>query len=203
MTALVAIRVVLLAASAFMFLVGAAEARTGQEVKVAVAANFTEPAREIQSLFEKATGDRLVLSFGATGQFYAQISQGAPFEVLLSADKQTPAKAIAEGHAVAGTAFTYAIGKLVLFSKMPGISLGEAVLKDAAFARIAIANPATATNPASVAAVTPFASSEAFTAPLAITTYFSANRAAKWSPCSTNRMANRRDFLNPIITSSI
>lgn len=121
-----------------------ANARNGKEVKVAVAANFTEPAKEIAALFEKVSGHRLVLSYGATGAFYAQITQGAPFEVLLAADKTTPAKAAAEGHAVAGTAFTYAVGKLLLFSKTPGLALGELALKEAKFAKIAIANPATA-----------------------------------------------------------
>jgi molybdate transport system substrate-binding protein len=114
------------------------------EAKVAVAANFTEPSKEIAQSFEKSTGHKLVLSFGATGQFYAQITQGAPFEVLLAADSATPAKAVTEGHAVAGTAFTYAIGKLVLYSKTSGQTLGEQTLKDAKFAKIAIANPATA-----------------------------------------------------------
>lgn len=114
------------------------------EAKVAVAANFTEPSKEIAQAFEKTTGHKLVLSFGATGQFYAQITQGAPFEILLSADKATPVKAVADGHAVSGTAFTYAIGKLVLYSKTSGQTLGEQTLKDAKFSKIAIANPATA-----------------------------------------------------------
>jgi molybdate transport system substrate-binding protein len=114
------------------------------EVKIAVAANFTEPVKEIAPLFEKATGHRLVLSFGATGQFYAQIGQGAPFEILLSADKATPAKAVAEGYGVTGTQFTYAIGKLVLYSKTVGLVDGEGTLKSGKFERIAIANPAVA-----------------------------------------------------------
>lgn len=114
------------------------------EVKLAVAANFTEPAKEIAQAFEKASGHKAVLSFGATGQFYAQITQGAPFEILISADKATPAKAVAEGHAVSGTAFTYAIGKLVLYSKAAGAALGEQTLKDGKFAKLAIANPVTA-----------------------------------------------------------
>lgn len=121
-----------------------ASARDGQEVKIAVAANFTAPAKEIAAAFEKATGHKPLLSFGATGQFYAQISQGAPFEILISADKATPAKAIKEGHAVDGTAFTYAVGRLVLFSKSLDLAKGDAVLKEGKFAKIAIANPATA-----------------------------------------------------------
>ena len=114
------------------------------EIKVAVAANFTEPIKEIGAAFEKATGNKLVLSFGATGQFYAQIAQGAPFDVLVSADQATPAKAISEGHAVAGSVFTYAVGKLVLYSKTLDVSLGDQSLKDGKFSKIAIANPATA-----------------------------------------------------------
>lgn len=139
-------------AAAFVAAVGLAVSSDAQaqaaweakEAKVAVAANFTEPVREIALAFEKATGHKLVLSFGATGQFYAQITQGAPFDILISADRATPAKAIAEGHAVAGTAFTYAVGKLVLYSKSLDVASGESVLKAGAFDKIAIANPATA-----------------------------------------------------------
>lgn len=136
--------VVAAAGSLLPLLSPGATARDGKEIKIAVAANFTEPAKEIQLAFEKATGHKLVLSFGATGQFYAQITQGAPFEVLISADRATPAKAVSEGHAVAGTAFTYAIGKLVLFSRSLDLTAGDTVLKDGKFAKIAIANPVTA-----------------------------------------------------------
>ena len=114
------------------------------EVRLAVAANFTEPVREIAALFEKASGHKVILSFGATGQFYAQITQGAPFEVFLSADKATVAKLVQEGHAVESTAFTYAVGRLVLFSKQKGLVDDEATLKSAAFTKLAIANPETA-----------------------------------------------------------
>jgi molybdate transport system substrate-binding protein len=119
------------------------EARAA-EVKVAVAANFTEPIKDIAPLFEKATGQKLVLSFGATGQFYAQIGQGAPFEILLSADKATPANAVAEGYGVAGTQFTYAIGKIMLYSKTVGLVEGEGTLRNGKFEKIAIASPAVA-----------------------------------------------------------
>lgn len=114
------------------------------EVKVAVAANFTEAVKEIGALFEKATGHKPVFSFGPTGGLYNQVTQAAPFEVFVSADQATTAKAIAEGHAVAGTVFTYATGKLVLFSKADGLALGEQTLKDGKFTKIAIANPKTA-----------------------------------------------------------
>ncbi|MBV9860919.1 MAG: molybdate ABC transporter substrate-binding protein [Alphaproteobacteria bacterium] len=114
------------------------------EVKVAVAANFTEAANEIGALFEKATGDKAVFSFGATGQFYTQITQSAPFEVFLSADQERPEKAETEGYAVPGSRFTYATGKIVLFSMNKQDVHGEATLHDAKFAKLAICNPVTA-----------------------------------------------------------
>jgi molybdate transport system substrate-binding protein len=135
----------LLAASCW---VGAAQSA---EVRLAIAANFTEPARELAGLFEKASGHTLRLNFGATGQFYAQISQGAPFEVLLAADTATPAKAIVEGYGVAETAFVYATGRLVLYSSTLKFSDGGEALRRSDFAKLAIANPATA--PYGVAAV--------------------------------------------------
>lgn len=114
------------------------------EVKVAVAANFTEAAKEIGTLFQQKTGHKAVFSFGATGQLFTQISQGAPFEVFLSADKATVTKAGVEGFGVASTQFTYAVGKLVLYSKSKGGVEGEQTLKDGKFAKLAIANPAAA-----------------------------------------------------------
>lgn len=114
------------------------------EVKVAVAANFTDAAKEIGALFEKATGDKAVFSFGATGQLYTQITQEAPFEVLLSADQKTPQKAVADGLAIKDSLFTYATGKLALFSKNKDLVKGEGTLKAGKFEKVAIANPETA-----------------------------------------------------------
>ena len=112
------------------------------EVSVAVAANFTAPLQKIAADFEKDTGHKVVASFGSTGKFYAQIKGGAPFELLLSADDETPAKLIAENAAVAGSQFTYAIGKLVLWSAKPGVVDDQgAVLKKGGFDFIALANP--------------------------------------------------------------
>ena len=112
------------------------------EVQVAVAANFTAPFKEIAAAFEKETGHKVLSSFGSTGKFYAQIKNGAPFEILLAADGETPKKLIGASAAVAGTQFTYAVGKLVLWSAKPAIvdPAGE-VLKRADFEHIAIANP--------------------------------------------------------------
>lgn len=115
------------------------------EVQVAVAANFATPMARIAEGFAAATGHTLTLSTGATGKFYAQVVAGAPFEVLLAADDETPRRLVAEGHAVAGTAFTYAIGRLVLWSARPGfVDEQGAVLGSGRFAHLAIANPKTA-----------------------------------------------------------
>ncbi len=91
------------------------------EVSVAVAANFTAPMQRIAADFEKATGHKAQLVFGSTDKFYAQIKSGAPFQVLLAADDETPARLVKEGDAVAGSQFTYAVGKLVLWSPKPGL----------------------------------------------------------------------------------
>jgi molybdate transport system substrate-binding protein len=112
------------------------------EVNVAVAANFTAPMQKIAVDFEKDTGHKAQLVFGATGKFYAQIKNGAPFEVLLAADDETPTKLQNEGLAVSGSRFTYAIGQLVLWSAKPGYvdDKGE-VLKQGVFEHLSIANP--------------------------------------------------------------
>jgi len=115
------------------------------EVQVAVAANFTPPMQKIAAEFEKDTGHKAVLAFGATGKFYAQIVNGAPFEVLLAADDETPAKLEAERRTVPGTRFTYATGKLALWSAKAGYVDGQGqVLKTGDYAHLAIANPKTA-----------------------------------------------------------
>ncbi|MDU9408376.1 molybdate ABC transporter substrate-binding protein [Pseudomonas sp. zfem001] len=112
------------------------------EVKVAVAANFTAPIQALAPAFEQATGHKLVASFGATGQFYAQIKNGAPFDVFLSADDSTPAKLESEGDTVPGSRFTYAIGSLVLWSADASYLDGtDAALKAGQFKHLSIANP--------------------------------------------------------------
>lgn len=111
------------------------------EVKVAVAANFAQPMKEIAAEFERDTGHKLNLTQGATGKFYAQISNGAPFEVFVSADDETPSRLVKEGKAVAGSQFTYAIGRLALWSPDANfIDQGGDVLKTDKFKFIAIAN---------------------------------------------------------------
>ena len=130
------LRVALLAASV---LAGAAHADT---IAVAVASNFTAPMQKIAAQFEKDTGHKVQLSFGATGKFYAQINNGAPFGVLLAADDSTPEKIAKEGKGDAASRFTYAIGQLVLWSPQAGYvdAQGE-VLKKSDWRHIAIANP--------------------------------------------------------------
>ena len=112
------------------------------DVHVAVAANFTGPMEKIVPAFEKATGHKAVIAYGTVGKFYAQIKNGAPFEVLVSADDETPIRLEKEGLALPETRFTYAIGRLVLWSRQPGLvdDKGE-VLRSGKFQRLAIANP--------------------------------------------------------------
>jgi molybdate transport system substrate-binding protein len=127
-----------------MLLFAAAPAFAGR-TQVAVAANFTAPAKEIAAAFKKATGHDAVLAFGSTGAIYTQISHGAPFEVFLSADGERPALAEREGLAVPGTRFTYAIGRLVLYSATPGVvDAGGRILATKRYDKLAIADPATA-----------------------------------------------------------
>ncbi len=112
------------------------------EVTVAVAANFTAPMQKIAQVFEQDTWHQAQLAFGATGKFYAQIKNGAPFAVLLAADDETPARLEKEGLAVAGTRFTYATGRLALWSKSPNLvdDKGD-VLRSNNFSKLAMADP--------------------------------------------------------------
>ncbi len=121
--------------------IGAAAAQAA-EVRVAVAANFTAPMQHIAVAFEQDTGHKATLAFGSTGKFYAQIKNGAPWQVLLAADEVTPARLAQEGLGVPETRFTYAIGRLVLWSRQPGrVDAQGQVLRDGAVERLAIADP--------------------------------------------------------------
>lgn len=124
--------------------VGSAQAQTTPTgpVLVAVAANFTAPMQQMAADFERETGHRVQLAFGATGKFNAQITQGAPFHVLLSADDTTPARLAQEGKAVADSRFVYAVGRLVLWSPEPGVVDAQGqVLRDGTQRHLAIAQP--------------------------------------------------------------
>ena len=114
--------------AAALMLAGLACAVAAEEVRVAVAANFMAPMKEFAPLYEKATGDKLVVSYGATGAFYAQIKNGAPFDVLLAADAKTPAN------------FTYAVGKLVLWSSDAALVKDQKALLHPTVKKVAVAD---------------------------------------------------------------
>ena len=125
---------------AYVIFVVAANAQAA-EIKVAVASNFANTLKEIAVEFQKDTGHQLAITPGATGKFYAQISNGAPFDVFLSADDETPRKLVQEGKAIAASQFTYAIGRLALWSPSPVLVDKNAdILKTDKFKYIAIAN---------------------------------------------------------------
>ncbi|CAK0739445.1 Molybdate-binding protein ModA [Gammaproteobacteria bacterium] len=112
------------------------------EVSVAVSTNFIAPMQKIAADFEEETGHKAQLAFGATGKFYTQIKNGAPFEILLAADEKTPEKMEKEGIGVANSRFTYAIGRLVLWSAEPHVVDPEGkVLRNGQFEHLALANP--------------------------------------------------------------
>ena len=108
------------------------------EAHVAVAANFAAPAQRLAEAFSSASGHKLTLSSGSTGKFYAQIRNGAPFDVLLSADEETPRRLEGEKRAVEGTRVTYAVGRLALWGAQ---GADENSLRRNQFTRLAIANP--------------------------------------------------------------
>ena len=126
----------------FCSLAAIAPARAANAL-VAVAANFAEVVQELKPIFEKASGHRLQATTGSTGKLYAQITAGAPFQILLSADAMTPERLEAEGTGVARTRFTYAIGRLTLWSSDPARITGDgrAALTASDVRHIAIANP--------------------------------------------------------------
>lgn len=135
--------VVRVAVLAFCLLVVAALPAAAETARVAVAANFAAAAEKLAKVFKARTGHQVILSFGATGALYAQISQAAPFDLLLAADTERPEKAIAEGFGVAGSLLVYAEGQLALYAPGRDMSAGAEVLKGD-FEKLAIADPGTA-----------------------------------------------------------
>ena len=112
------------------------------EVQVAVAANFAEPIKAIAAVLQKTTGHRLQITLGSTGKLYAQIKNGAPFDVLLAADSKTPETLEKEGYTVAGSRFTYAEGRLVLWSANAStVDAKGDVLKSPSLRKVAYAAP--------------------------------------------------------------
>lgn len=128
--------------TAVSLVIGATAAKA-EDVLVAVAANFADAAQDLAASYEKASGNKVVVTTGATGKLYAQIKEGAPFQILLSADAKTPQKLADEKAAVADSSFTYAIGKLALWSSDPKRIGTDAVAALSAedVQHIAIANP--------------------------------------------------------------
>lgn len=115
------------------------------DVRIAVAANFTDAARDLITAFSDVTGLEAVASYGSTGKLYAQIDNGAPFDVFLAADSRRPELLEENSQGVTGTRFTYARGKLALWSPVPGtFEDPKTWLESGEFARLAIANPKTA-----------------------------------------------------------
>lgn len=124
----------------FALLTATALPALGETVTVAVAANFTAVSEELAAMFAAESGHEVVLSFGATGQLYTQITQAAPFGVFLAADTARPEKAIAEGFGVAGSFFVYAEGQLALYGPGRDMSDGVSAL-GGAFSKLAVADP--------------------------------------------------------------
>lgn len=112
-----------------------------QIIHVAVASNFAGVMKEIAPYYEAKTGDTLRVSYGSTGKLYAQIKHGAPFDVFFAADQARPARLESEGEIVAGSRFTYAIGRLVLWSPKADYVQGAKTLMELNFAHLALASP--------------------------------------------------------------
>jgi molybdate transport system substrate-binding protein len=133
-----------LALLALVTLFSPASLAVADTARAAVAANFTTTAEQLAVQFAAETGHELSLSFGATGMLYTQIAQGAPFDVFLAADAVRPSLAVENGLGVGGTVFAYATGSLALYGPSLDLGDGEAVLRDADFRKLAIADPETA-----------------------------------------------------------
>ena len=125
-------------------LVAGAAPTAAATVRVAVAANFQPALAELAPLFAAATGHQVVTSAGSSGKLAAQVEQGAPFDVLLSADAERPRQLVERGHAVRASRFTYARGRLVLWSARPGLRLGPETLREGDFRHLAVPNHETA-----------------------------------------------------------
>lgn len=131
------------ALAAFAFASAPAGQARAAEALAAVATNFAEVMDALAPRFRESTGHRLRISSGSTGKLYAQIRNGAPFDLFLAADQRRPALLEVEGAAVAGSRFTYAIGRLTLWSaeKDRIRADGAVVLRRQDFRHLAIANP--------------------------------------------------------------
>lgn len=111
------------------------------ELRIAVASNFKAPASELVKRFQERTGRNVTITLGSTGKLYAQIRNGAPFAVFLAADAERPRLLEQEIPAAKGSRFTYAIGKLVLWSPDPELVDNEGKVLESDFGKLALANP--------------------------------------------------------------
>jgi molybdate transport system substrate-binding protein len=128
--------------AAYLFLACCTHLAQAAQVTVAVAANFAAPMQKIAAAFERDTGHKALLALGSTGKLHAQVRNGAPFGVLLAADAETPARLVQERLAVDGTRFTYAVGRLVLWSAQPGVVDAQGdILRKGGVAKLAVADP--------------------------------------------------------------
>ncbi|MBC5784808.1 molybdate ABC transporter substrate-binding protein [Ramlibacter sp. USB13] len=126
---------------ALLLALAAPLAAAAGEVQVAAAANLAGPIQKIAAAFKRDTGHEAIVSLGSTGKLFAQVRNGAPFEVLLAADAETPRKLEAEGLARPGTRYTYAFGQLVLWSATGDVvdARGEVLRRPQG--KLAIADP--------------------------------------------------------------
>jgi len=114
---------------------------TAEQILVAVAANFVPPFREVAMEFKKSTGHHVQVAAGSSGNLYSQIKNGAPFDAFFSADMERPKSLEEGGFGVKDSRFTYAIGRLALWSPIADLVKGEETLSSKNFTRLAIANP--------------------------------------------------------------
>ena len=113
-----------------------------EEIRVAAASNFTDAITSIARRFEAITNHKVTLIFGSTGKHYAQIKNGAPFDAFFAADVRRPELLENESVALPGSRFTYAVGKVVLWSPKTGYVDSEGrILESSEFRYLAIANP--------------------------------------------------------------
>lgn len=129
--------------SVLALVLGLGQTANAEELRLAVAANFTAAMKEIAAQFEKESGHKTLISYGSTGKLYAQIVNNAPFDVFLAADQARPLR-LHEQDQLGDAPFTYAVGKLVLWSRDEQREVSEAALKQGHFKRLALANPKTA-----------------------------------------------------------
>jgi len=131
----------------YLFICAVVKVANAQDIKVAVASNFLQPMKSLTRLYEKETGQRVKISSGSTGKFYTQIIHGAPYDLFFAANTREPERLEKRGYAIHGSRMTYAVGKIILWSKKHDVrdqSEIKSILTETSIKTIAIANPKTA-----------------------------------------------------------